>query len=256
MGVKFQSNVSWGGSPHGSGSGSSGSSGSSGGHHGNNTVTSYTIQDNKPYIPTGGSDDYGIGSGGEFGGINYGSGLPGGGPAIPAYEPWVSSIENLPDNYTYTGDYVPYTTPWQENLADAMGGLSYDWVDPDSDFFKDEEGNIIGKPGEGLWDPLAGLSYDQMATMYDMGEYYGGPIFNYSGYGGGGGGGGWGYGGGYGGGGGGGGGGYIEQELPPQGNKGERWGAQTPWQQMMINTHAGKGFQQGYARGGIVGLVE
>ena len=73
-----------------------------------------------------------------------------------------------------------------------------------------------------------------------------------------GGGGGWGsygYGGGYGGGGGGGGGGYIEQELPPRGNPNEAWGAQTPWQQIMINTHAGKGFQQGYARGGIVGFV-
>ena len=70
-----------------------------------------------------------------------------------------------------------------------------------------------------------------------------------------------GYGGGYGGGGGGGyggggGGGYIEQELPPRGNPNERWGAQTPWQQIMINTHAGKGFRQGYARGGIVSLVE
>ena len=63
-------------------------------------------------------------------------------------------------------------------------------------------------------------------------------------------------GGGGGGGYGGGGGGYIEQELPPRGNPNERWGAQTPWQQIMINTHAGKGFQQGYARGGIVSLVE
>jgi hypothetical protein len=75
----------------------------------------------------------------------------------------------------------------------------------------------------------------------------------------GGGGGGWGgWGGGYGGGGGGGYGGYgPSQERPPiQGQRGEQWGAQTPWQQMMINTHAGKGFQQGYARGGIVSLVE
>ena len=74
--------------------------------------------------------------------------------------------------------------------------------------------------------------------------------------GGGGGGGSWGGYGGYGGGGGGGGGGYIEQELPPQGNPNERWGAQNPWQQVMINTHGGEGFQQGYARGGIVSLVE
>ena len=102
---------------------------------------SHTGGVNLGYQSSGGSDDYGIGSGGEFGGTVTQD-------VKDAYVPWQSSTSNLPDNYTYTGDYVPYSTPWQENLAGAIGGLSYDWVDPDSDFFKDEEGNIIGKPGE------------------------------------------------------------------------------------------------------------
>ena len=77
--------------------------------------------------------------------------------------------------------------------------------------------------------------------------------------GGGGGYGGWGsygYGGGYGGGGGGGGGGYYDSPAGmPRGNPNELWGAQNPLQQMMISTHGGPGFQQGFARGGIVSLV-
>ena len=74
-----------------------------------------------------------------------------------------------------------------------------------------------------------------------------------------GGGGGWGsygYGGGYGGGGGGGGGGYYDSPAGmPRGNPNELWGAQNPLQQMMISLHGGQGFQQGFARGGIVSLV-
>ena len=76
--------------------------------------------------------------------------------------------------------------------------------------------------------------------------------------GGGGGGGGYGWGGGYGGGGGsgGGGGGYAPPEkFMPRGNPNEAWGAQMPLQQAMISIHGGKGFQQGFARGGIVSLV-
>jgi len=73
------------------------------------------------------------------------------------------------------------------------------------------------------------------------------------------GGGGWGsygYGGGYGGGGGGGGGGYYDSPAGmPRGNPNELWGAQNPLQQMMISLHGGQGFQQGFARGGIVSLV-
>ena len=76
----------------------------------------------------------------------------------------------------------------------------------------------------------------------------------------GGGGGGGGYSGyGYGGGGGGSGGGgssvNLQNDMTPRGNPNDIWGQQTPWQQMMINTHGGAGFQQGYARGGIVSLV-
>ena len=78
-------------------------------------------------------------------------------------------------------------------------------------------------------------------------------------YGGGGGGGGWGGYGGYGYGGGGGGGssyGGPPKERPQfPGQPGERWGQQMPLQQAMINIHGGPGFQQGFARGGIVGLV-
>ena len=88
-------------------------------------------------------------------------------------------------------------------------------------------------------------------------------IYNpYGGGGGGGGGGGcWGgYGGygGYGGGGGGYGGGayYDSPSGMPQGLPGERWGAQNPLQQLMIMTHGGPRFRQGFHRGGIVTLVE
>jgi hypothetical protein len=62
-------------------------------------------------------------------------------------------------------------------------------------------------------------------------------------------------------GGGGGGGGYGGGSIGPaggpipRGNPNELWGAQNPLQQMMISTHGGPGFQQGFARGGIVSLV-
>jgi hypothetical protein len=73
---------------------------------------------------------------------------------------------------------------------------------------------------------------------------------------GGGGGGAWGSDGGGGGGYGGGGGGYAPEERPQfPGQAGERWGAQNPLQQAMINIHGGQGFQQGFRRGGIVSLV-
>jgi len=58
-----------------------------------------------------------------------------------------------------------------------------------------------------------------------------------------------------GGGGGGGGGGYREDDFTPRGNPNDLWGQQAPWLQAMISTHGGPGFQQGFARGGIVSLV-
>ena len=73
----------------------------------------------------------------------------------------------------------------------------------------------------------------------------GGPGF--SGYGG--------YGGGGDSGGGGGGGGYLPEKPQFPGRGGEQWGQQDPMQQMMISLHGGPGFQQGFARGGIVSLV-
>ena len=116
--------------------------------------------------------------------------------------------------------------------------------------------------GIGTWDDIGagehpmfpgGLKqyYSDMSPSFytdkTIGDYYGG----------GGGGGGWG-GYGYGGGGGGGGSSYggPPKERPQfPGQPGERWGQQNPLQQMMINIHGGPGFQQGFARGGIVGLV-
>jgi len=41
----------------------------------------------------------------------------------------------------------------------------------------------------------------------------------------------------------------------PQGRANEAWGPQNPLQQAMISIHGGPGFQQGFARGGIVSLV-
>ena len=115
-------------------------------------------------------------------------------------------------------------------------------------------------PNVGTWSDLeSGLH-----PMFSLEDYYditGNPnVISTSGTGGGGGGGGgWGGYGGYGYGGGGGGGssyGGPPKERPQfPGQPGERWGQQNPLQQMMINIHGGQGFQQGFARGGIVGLV-
>ena len=118
--------------------------------------------------------------------------------------------------------------------------------------------------GIGTWDDIGagehpmfpgGLNqyYSDMAPSFytdkTSGDYYGG----------GGWGGGYGYGGyGYGGGGGGGGGGgyYDSPSGMPRGQANEAWGPQNPLQQAMINIHGGQGFKQGFARGGIVSLVE
>jgi len=102
------------------------------------------------------------------------------------------------------------------------------------------------------WDP-DDWQYELANKYKIVNPYYGGS---------GGGGGGWGGYGGYGGYGGGGGGGGSSYGGPPKerpqfpGQPGERWGQQMPLQQAMINIHGGPGFQQGFARGGIVSLVE
>jgi hypothetical protein len=119
---------------------------------------------------------------------------------------------------------------------------------------KTGDNEIFFEAMEGLQDITAGnpnLDFQQgFGTGYDD-WYKPQPLQG----GGGGGYGGWGGYGGYGGGGGGGGYGYAEEDFMPQGNPNEAWGAQNPLQQAMISLHGGQGFQQGFRRGGIVGLV-
>ena len=204
-------------------------------------------QNNKPYKPSGGSDDYGIGSGGEFGGtfpqdVNN------------PYVPWESSVSNLPDKYTYTGDYKPWKTSPKEQFASAFGGLGL--YGENNDQYEWDPFRTVRPDGS-----FRNLNWDEIGTMLKWGEFDTGPLQTYWGQNdqGGIGGGGWGggYGGGGGGGYGGGGGGYGPPEnFTPQGQPNEQWGAQNPWQQVMINTHGGAGFQQGFSRGGIVSLVE
>jgi hypothetical protein len=215
----------------------------------------------EPYSGNSGSDDYGIGSGGEFGGsINYGSGLPGGGPP-----------EEDPYDWTTDSDYGGSTyVPWQDSAVDkfvsAYGGLSYDWVDPNSDFFKlDYKGNPLPDHGEhwykdGLWNPfIAGfdkegkpiyLTTSQFNEMMSVGEFGILPSGGSNDQGGGGGRGGGYYRRGYGGSGGGGGGGGSRMQYPgAEGAGGMRgiWGPYTlqgDWIRKM----------RGYNRGGIVSL--
>ena len=134
----------------------------SGGPHGNQSNQAANVI-NKPtvYVPTGGSDDYGIGSGGEFGGINYGSALPGGGSQEDSYD-WRTDSD-------YGGStYVPTFGNTIEDFTSAYGGLRYDWVDPNSDFFKfDYKGNPLPDHGEhwyeggGLWNPFYAGEYPE-----------------------------------------------------------------------------------------------
>ena len=110
-------------------------------------------------------------------------------------------------------------------------------------------------------DPYLYKAYQDMASknitpnkyrsyMHNIGAFGHRPTNFNRGYGGGGGG----YGG-YGGGGGDGYGGPPPGGGAPQGQPNEAWGQQNSLQQAMININAPKGFTQGYARGGIVGLV-
>ena len=235
--------TTWPGSSSTSTSSSSSSSGS--GHHGNWTIA--------PQTNTGGS---------------YGNEpeayVPYGGNPEPQYGGYSNANEQLAASLQDAGAVT----------SGALGGQAL-WTSTPPGFYGSQYPDQYGLPenqyyssfaeGTQAYSPTGIIEITGPGALYENGQLVWGEPADYNvinpyggGVGGGGGGGGWGYGygGGYGGGGGGGGGGYIEQELPPQGNQGERWGSQTPWQQMMINTHAGKGFQQGYARGGIVSLVE
>jgi len=207
----------------------------------------------EPYSGNSGSDDYGIGGGGEFGTGHHPD-------VVIDYDPWVSSVENLPDEYVYEGNYVPTFGNSIEDFKSAYGGLSYDWVDPNSDFFTDTYGNQIGKPGLGLWNPfIAGydpktgkpipLTTSQFNEMMSVGEFgilppggssSGGPGPHYGG----------GYGGRRGGSGGGGGGGGSRMQYPGSGDAGGmrgRWGQPTIQGDYIRR-------MRGYNRGGIVSL--
>jgi len=190
----------------------------------------------EPYSGNSGSDDYGIGSGGEFGGsINYGSGLPGGGSQEDSYD-WTT------DSDYGESTYVPWQTSPVDNFVSAYGGLTYDWVDPNSEFLtQDIWGNPLPDHGEhwyeggGLWNPFyAGedpqgnpiwLNEGQFNEMMSVGEFGILPPGGTTGGGGGGGGGGWGYGYGGGRGGSGGGGGSGMQVASAEGPGGMR----SPW---------------------------
>ena len=190
------------------------------------------------------------------------------------YVPFKSSVHGLKSNQPYTyktqaeidRDRKLYQseTSMKEGIAGALGGLDYSsWDDPDK---SREDWDL--KDGR-LWDPFVKgydpegnpikWTDDDISSVFMRGEF-GFPNYPTILQGGGGGGGygdSWGSGGGGGGGYGGGGGGYGPPEKPQfPGQPGERWGAQMPLQQAMINIHGGQGFQQGFARGGIVSLVE
>jgi hypothetical protein len=230
---------------------------------------SHTGGVNLGYQSSGGSDDYGIGSGGEFGASDRWQQNDWSQMARDQEEQdrrdAKALAERLEANRTSREEsgnvYEPWTTSREDQFSSAFGGLDYSWVDPDSDFFTDKYGNKIGEPGKGLWDPFKGLSYDQWNTMLDWGEFDAGPIGNYSGWPGGGGGGGWGSGwGGYGGGGGGGGYGYSGGQDPmQQGYQRGQVGPGTLQEQVnqiylgMSNTNPSPGFQK--KRGGIVSLL-
>jgi hypothetical protein len=102
----------------------------------------------------------------------------------------------------------------------------------------------------------SGLTTDKYKGYMKNISSFGHPFPTVGGGGGGGGGGSfWGSGGGGGYGGGGGGGYGPPEQFTPRGNPNELWGQQNPLQQAMISIHGGKGFKQGFRRGGIVSLV-
>ena len=142
---------------------------------------------------------------------------------------------------------------WDEELIQFFGGK------PQEGFSHAQLTEYLYGIGAAGIDDSMFLGGKPGQTGFGPGEkpaWYGQPRTGSTGGGGDGGGGGWG--GGYGGGGGGGGSSYggPPKERPQfPGQAGERWGAQNPLQQAMINIHGGAGFKQGFARGGIVSLV-
>ena len=222
----------------------------------------------EPYSGNSGSDDYGIGSGGEFGGINYGSG-----PVDSGIIPEEDSYDWRTDSDYGGSTYVPWQTSPVDNFVSAFGGLGYDWEDPDgsrSDFLTlDIHGNPLPDHGEhwytggGLWNPFyageypeghpkAGqpkwLTSSQFNEMMSVGEF--GILPPGGTTGGAGGGGGRGYYGGRGGGRGGGSGGGGGGGTPKYGGD---FAGENPWGQSHIQ-RAWINQLRGMNRGGIVSL--
>ena len=250
------------------------------------------------YVSSGG-DDYGIGSGGEFGGRVTQD-------VKDAYVPFKSSVTGLKSNQPYTYKTDKQIKEDQKAMRGAGDKMAADFFGtnyvglPEGNKAKQQYiydiydyGDFGYGPGS-QWDeelteffggkPQGGFSHAQLTEyLYSIGAagiddsmflggnpgqigfgpgekpaWYGQPRTGSTGGGGGGyGGGDWGAGSGGGGGyGGGGGGGYSPpDDFTPRGRANEAWGAQNPLQQAMISIHGGQGFQQGFRRGGIVGLV-
>jgi hypothetical protein len=79
-----------------------------------------------------------------------------------------SSVNNLPNDYTYEGDYVPTFGNTTEDFISAYGGLSYDWDLTNPDFLTlDIHGNPLPDHGDdwytggGLWNPFYAGEYPE-----------------------------------------------------------------------------------------------
>ena len=154
--------------------------------------------------------------------------------------------------YATQGDISP---AWQGATEGDPGAVLVDgeWKKPilsglGSHFMENDELWSGGAPD--LSDPavmenIKDIQQDYYANVHPSSQPDTDEPVSWGGDGGGGGGGGGGVGGGY----------YGSPSGIPRGNPNELWGQQAPWLQAMINTHGGPGFQQGFARGGIVSLV-
>ena len=151
---------------------------------------------------------------------------------------------------TYGPDTSAYSTAFQDKLSPneiygktGYGGLVYSDPNVTPEYFNEwGEFDVRG----GKFTPFNPANYPDQYPGFGGGYNDQGSDSGWGWYDGGGGGGGSG----------GGGGGYAPPEkFMPRGNPNEAWGPQNPLQQMMISLHGGPGFQQGFARGGIVSLV-
>ena len=277
MGVEFQPNVSWGGSPHGSGSGSSGSSGGNGGSYvesgwdflndysgssndspasSNDSSGSYAYGDDVSGVdfwnPSSGSDDqdlYGgystaqeqAAAGMAAAGMVTGSSLSGMGFWDQSPVQYPGMPDDLP---ALLSDYTPEQLAWHNLILGVddpaeVGGYTLNL--PENVYY-----STYGPGAEGFaynanpWNLQGPNNTGYVYQNPVTGEII--PLSGGSGGGGGGGGGGWGYG--YGGGGGGG--------YQPQGSYGDAY-MRNRWGQSGIQGDWIRGLR-GYNRGGIVSL--